>query len=225
MWRSLAWRGKPPEPRLSRYLRSVVMALALDALLLVDWLTGGRTAVALGLAFPVPWAGVVGIGVAACGLLILYLAMLARDRSKSAPNDADLSLFPTTAFEMAAFVPFSLINGCSWELQFRGYLLWFLQPRIGLLLAVLLAAAAYGVAHGYRNSRMFVGGLVSALIFTAAYAATRSLWWLMIVHSGLPLLGAFAVRAQRRALGDSSWGDDPLSGASRPPRLVPPHDA
>ncbi len=33
-----------------------------------------------------------------------------------------------------------------------------------------------------------MASLISALVFTLAYAVSGSLWWLMILHTGLPLL-------------------------------------
>jgi membrane protease YdiL (CAAX protease family) len=210
MWKSLTGRDKPPERKLSRYIRSIVMALALDGLLLLDWLLNGRSPAALGLAIPIPTTGVVGIALAVCILLTLTFVMRAQLRSTKAPNSVDLDILPTTATEFSAFVAFSFVVGCSWEVLFRGYLLWALQPHIGLVFSVLLAAAAYGVAHGFKNTRIFLGSVLSALIFTVAYAATGSLWWLMLVHCGLPLIGAFASRAQRRRSGVPSEVAGPL---------------
>jgi membrane protease YdiL (CAAX protease family) len=152
------------------------------------------------LAIPLRTAGVIGIGLAVCILGGLSIAMWLRLRSAKAPITGASDVLPATPAEFAVFIAFSLIVGVSWELLFRGYLLWSLQPHIGLIPSVLLAAGAYGVAHGFKSPRAFAGSLLSALIFTAAYAATRSLWWLMIIHSGLPLLGAFASHAQRRAV-------------------------
>ena len=81
-----------------------------------------------------------------------------------------------------------VVVGFAWELLYRGYLLWVLAPRLGIPLAVLLAAAAYGAAHGYKTPKQFAGSLASALVFTLADVVSHSLWWLMLVHAGLPVL-------------------------------------
>jgi membrane protease YdiL (CAAX protease family) len=80
------------------------------------------------------------------------------------------------------------VAGVAWEVLFRGYLLWALTPRVGIVGAVFVASVAYGVAHGYKSPRQFTSSLVSALLFTIAYALTHSLWWLMLIHGGLPVM-------------------------------------
>ncbi len=67
--------------------------------------------------------------------------------------------------------------------------------------SVLLPALAYGVAHGYRGRTRFIGSIVSALLFTLGFVLTRSLWWLILIHIGLPLFGAFAQQRLSRAAG------------------------
>jgi membrane protease YdiL (CAAX protease family) len=198
LWNSLAKRGAPPDLRLRRYIRSIILALGLDGLLIVDWLTNGRGAAALGLGVPVDLPGMIGIGLAIGVLVVLTLVSRRQLRSGKTPDQEALALFPTTRTELVLFIALSLVVGCSWEILFRGYLLWVLRPHIGLVAGVFVAAGAYGIAHGFKTVRTFAASLVSALIFTVAYSATGSLWWLMIVHSGLPLLALLAVTAQRR---------------------------
>lgn len=99
-------------------------------------------------------------------------------------TDRDLRLFLITAVA---------ISSC-WELLYRAYLLWLLEPSFGVIVAVLASALAYGSAHGWHGARAFAGSLVAALAFTVAYAFTRSLWWLMLVHAGLPVIAALLMR-------------------------------
>ena len=82
----------------------------------------------------------------------------------------------------------TLVISVAWEVLYRGYLMWMLAPRIRAMFALIVAAAAYGVAHGYQNPKLFAGSLISALIFTTAYAVSHSLWWLVLIHAGLPML-------------------------------------
>jgi hypothetical protein len=39
-----------------------------------------------------------------------------------------------------------------------------------------------------------IGSIVSAFLFGIAYASTRSLWWLIVLHAGFPMLSVPAVR-------------------------------
>lgn len=51
-----------------------------------------------------------------------------------------------------------------------------------------------------RQDRKAVSGEYRvAFAFTIGYAVTSSLWWLMLLHTGLMMLGAIASRASRRA--------------------------
>jgi membrane protease YdiL (CAAX protease family) len=127
-------------------------------------------------------------------LVVLGVTMILRPRREPLidGDDPGKDIMPQTPSEAILFVVFALVVGCSWEILYRGYLLWLFPARVGLPVSILIAAAAYGLAHGFRSSKMLVGSLISALIFTAAFAVTRSLWWLMLVHCGLPLIGAAA---------------------------------
>lgn len=77
----------------------------------------------------------------------------------------------------------------------------YLHPITGLSGAVVIAALAYGAAHGFKTAKQFVASIVSALAFTVGYAMTSNLWWLMLLHIGLMLLGALASRALTREAG------------------------
>jgi hypothetical protein len=61
----------------------------------------------------------------------------------------------------------------------------------------VVAATAYGGAHGFRDIRQFGGSVVSALAFTMGYALTHSLWWLILIHTALPLLAIGGMARQR----------------------------
>ncbi|HEX3365488.1 CPBP family intramembrane glutamic endopeptidase [Phenylobacterium sp.] len=185
LWRSLKRRGAPKASKLRNYLRTIVMALLLMVPVLAVWIYRGRSWAALGLGLPL--AGMIGLGIAVIGLAAMAPGMRRMKAADGRPPAA-LDLLPTTRTELAGFVIMSLLIGFSWEVLYRGYLLWALSPSLGTPLAVLVAAAAYGVAHGYKDVKQFAGSLVSALIFTLAYVATHSLWWLMVIHAGLPFL-------------------------------------
>jgi membrane protease YdiL (CAAX protease family) len=194
-WRTWREGGGHQVARMRRYVRSLAMAGVLSTAVVGEWFVLGRDWRSLGLGLPP--TGLVGLAAAAVILLGAGLAMRAASR-RSAPrrDEATLEMLPVTAAETRMFVLFSVGIGFGWELLYRGYLLWALSPRVGLAGAVLLSAGAYGVAHGYRGAKPFVGSLISAFVFTVAYALTHSIWWLAAIHVGLPLL---ALNATRRA--------------------------
>jgi membrane protease YdiL (CAAX protease family) len=80
------------------------------------------------------------------------------------------------------------------QLLYRGFLMLVLTPG-----AVILAALAYGAGHGYKSRGQFAGSIVSAFLFTIGYVLTGSLWWLMLLHMGLPLFGLISSSRARKA--------------------------
>ena len=214
LWRSLGTRGRPPEPKVRRYTRSIVIAAVLDGLLALQWASAGRSLRELGLEAPISVAGLVGLGLAVCVLGLMIANMVARPSpTASSGEDPAADMLPETRAEVAIFVIFSLVVGSSWEALYRGFLIWALPPHLGLIVSIAVAAGAYGAAHGFKNAKMFVGSLVSALVFTVAFAVTRSLWWLILIHCGLPLIGALTFHGRRRA---SAPAISPIKSRAQP---------
>ena len=197
LWRTYRAKDCPPEARLARYWRAIALAAGLTLILAVDWLLARRSVGLLGLSFPPPLAGWIGLLIAAVVLAALLVSM--RRPRKAGNPDAErdaLALLPQTTNEQRVFILFSLVVGFGWEVLFRGFLLWFLTPLVGTVGAVVIAATAYGLAHGYKSPRQLIGSLIAALLFTVGYVLTVSLWWLIVIHTALPLLGAAAARRQ-----------------------------
>ena len=112
---------------------------------------------------------------------------------------ASSSIWPRNPAEAFAFAVSMLIVTGGWEMLYRGFLLLVLTPVIGLPLAIAASALAYGIGHGYTNPKQLAGSIVSAFLFTIAFAWTQSLWWLVLLHVFIPLSTIPAVmRAQRR---------------------------
>jgi membrane protease YdiL (CAAX protease family) len=202
LWRSLTGKKRPPDARTARYRRGIAIAAALLAMLAAAWIPQGRSAAALGLELPLSRAGLIGLAIAAVLLLGLFISMrLAKRRAETAPDSAEAAILPETPAEWRLFVVSMLIVTPALELLYRGYLVWAIEPRFGTVLAVLLPATAYGAAHGYHGWRRFAGSLVSALLFTLGFVLTRSLWWLVLIHAGLPTVVALAQRRLSRTPG------------------------
>jgi membrane protease YdiL (CAAX protease family) len=197
--RSLYGRNRPPASKLGRYASSIAMAFGLLALLAADWRAGSRHLAALGFDFPLSMGGLIGLGLAACLLAGFTLSLPAQMKSTKGKIKEAQALTPTTRSEFIVFSIFCIVAGCAWEVLYRGYLLWALPPKIGLIGGIVVAAAAYGAAHGYKNLRQFAGSLISAFLFVIAYALTKSLWWLILLHCSLPMLSVVAISARNDA--------------------------
>jgi membrane protease YdiL (CAAX protease family) len=144
----------------------------------------------------VPEGGLVGLGIAVALFVALAIVEAVAKYKRAGRNDAKArqrlegnELLPRNRQELILFLGFGLLAGCGWELLYRGFLIWFLVPRIGMVGATCVAALAYGAAHGYKTRGQFAGSMISAFAFTIAFVLSGSLWWLMLIHTMVALVG------------------------------------
>lgn len=198
------WRSRDKHSssgsKATRYLTTIGIAVGLLVLLAIDWIVMGREITTLGLGVPVTTAAHIGIGITAVALLVLGVAV--RRKPKPLKEDvasAQQELLPETPTEVRIFFLFAVVIGFAWEVLYRGFLLFYLTPHIGLAGAVCVASITYGAAHGYKTLIQFIGSIVAAFAFTIGYAITANLWWLVILHTALPLLSILAMKAKPSA--------------------------
>lgn len=198
LWRSLS--KQPPRPQHRRYRATIFEALALLAMLFAVAQINDITPTALGLGFTLGRAGWIGfaIAVALIGGLAL-VTMLAKPDAGKAEAHRESGMLPESPRELRLFLLMTPLIGFAWEALYRGYLLWWLAPLIGVPASVLLASLAYGFAHGWTGARQSFGSFASALLFTLGYVLTGNLWWLVVIHIGLPLVGFLALYRARQA--------------------------
>ena len=199
IWKSVHRKEARPRTRSERYLSSIrQIAILLAVLLLACW-WHGHAAASLGLALP-------SSGLALWTLLIplillplmhfigkrqerkLDAAALAAHQDKIRKNDN----IPRTPAEMRLFVVLSFFMGGGWELLYRGFLIMVLSPWLGTWGAVLVSGMSYGCGHGYHGPKQMVASMGMALVLSVAYVLTGSLWWLIIIHIGMPWMGGAA---------------------------------
>ena len=182
------------ESRLTRYCRSIAIALTLAGALVFIWLVNARSFEALGFDVPISLVGMIGLAIACVVLGVLAAVSLnAPKRTDPGKPDMPVRMMPRNARERVAFVIFGLVLGIAWEMLYRGYLLWLLTPWAGIAFAVPVAAISYGLAHGYQDKKQIISSLVAAFAFTIAFALTHSLWWLILIHCALPLIGLLSM--------------------------------
>lgn len=195
LWRSM--NDSATSARASRYWKTIAeIAALLKALALISFL-GGPSMDSLGLDWPLSRAGFWGLAGALVVLAALWLASNMSSKSLTGDKRAELEAkamendaMPQTASELRMFFVTSLFVGVGWELLYRGFPLAVLIPHVGAPAAISAAALAYGLAHGYKSPGQLAGSIVAALMFTIAYYLTHSLWWLMLIHAGIGVIGA-----------------------------------
>ncbi|MDQ3144982.1 MAG: CPBP family intramembrane metalloprotease [Pseudomonadota bacterium] len=146
----------------------------------------------LGLGWPLPRAGQIGMAIALLLVGALSATVMLMKPGQSPREQTALAELPRGRRETALYLLFALAAGVGWEILYRDFLLWWLQPMIGLLGAIAAASVAYGLAHGWKSRAEGLGSIVSAFVFTVAFVETGSLWWLIAIHTALPLVALLA---------------------------------
>jgi membrane protease YdiL (CAAX protease family) len=193
-WRALrnSRSDKPARSRTRRYLATIgEIAGLLLGLALVAFLSGADAG-DFGLAWPPPRGGRVGLLIAALLITGLLATTLVMKPKRSPREDEAMGQLPQDRDETLAYLAFTSFAGFGWEILYRGFLLWWLTPLVGIAAAVVIASLAYGLAHGWKSRAHGLGSILSAFLFTIGYALTGSLWWLIAIHTALPLVGLIA---------------------------------
>jgi len=223
LWRSLRPKSnKPPRALMLRYWSMTWQGLLLLAVLWAGSWEAGYTLRDIGFDLPLSTAGVWGLCFAVLLIGGLWIAanVIERRKSPEARVESERKVldssfpWPRNGRETLAFVVSISIMTAAWEILYRGFVLLLLTPSTGLPLAIAISAFAYGIGHGYTNPKQLLASIFSAFVFTIAYAMTHSLWWLIVIHAGLPLASIPAMlRAQQRREVSSS---DASLGQVRP---------
>lgn len=193
-WLGARLTAQPLDQRrlLARYWSTMSRGWLIGALVILAWIIGDRSFRELGLDWPIGAPGLIGLGLATA-LTVVMIVNVARFNpapDKFGKLKAELDAFrlaPRNAAEFAAFVPVAITAGVWEELFYRGFLMWFLAPHFGVWGAIFISSALFGAGHAYQGVRGVFRTALAGAIFATAYAATYSLWWLMLLHAAVDL--------------------------------------
>jgi len=185
-----------PGARAGGYRVMIVGEWALVAFVAGRWLWLQRPRSMLWLIVPQGWRLIVAgaIVVATAWLLVAQIRSVATlDAEKRAALRPSLGsvafLLPHTAVEKHWFLGLSVTAGVCEEVLYRGFLVWAMQPWLGLWGAALVSVLAFGVAHAYQGS----GGLVRTTLVGAVLGGiallTGSILPGIVVHAMVDVLG------------------------------------
>jgi membrane protease YdiL (CAAX protease family) len=197
VWRAFVRQSQrdAAKARHALWLRGALLMWAASASVLWLWISTGVPLSSVGLDLPDGWRlwGPLAFVAAFVALQASSAVKLAR---LAAPNEkyrarlgGAAPICPRTAAELPAFFAVSLTAGFCEELVFRGFLIWVLQPLVGLWIAVALAALLFGLGHAYQGLAGVIRTALLGLVFTAVVLLTRSLWPAIVLHAAVDAMG------------------------------------
>ena len=197
-----------PSARRSFYRRLLVLEWGLALVVLVLWLAApGVSAGAVGLRWPQQWPGpITGLVVVLVLLFVLLSTRTLRSgalldaaepvrrpgegRHAEPPGHATLAVLPRTAGERRLFTVVGITAGVCEEWLYRGFFLAVVAALAGGLPAwalILVAAAAFGLAHAYQGRAGILSTGVLGGVMAALYLQTGSLLLPVLLHAIIDL--------------------------------------
>ncbi|MGH9529626.1 MAG: CPBP family intramembrane glutamic endopeptidase [Terriglobales bacterium] len=189
--------GAEPSKRalLRRYAITLVRGIAITVYVIALWRFTGRSFGLLGLSAPTDFSSQIGFILDI--VLVAFFAirhhrlgkLSAQQLAKLQKGFKNIRVVPRNSTEFSLFCAVAVIGSVWEELLFRGFLIWFFSPVVGLVGAVACSAIIFGLAHTYQGWRNIVGTALAGVVFAIGYVATRSLWWLIVAHAIMDILG------------------------------------
>jgi uncharacterized protein len=193
--------------RRSFYRRLLVLEWGLAVLASIVWLSApGVDAAAVGLRWPQSWPGPWTIALVV--LVVLFVLVSTRalrggalleappvrrpgeGRHSEPPGQAALALLPRTPAERRLFTVVGVTAGVCEEWLYRGFFLAVVAALLGgadTWLLVLVAAAAFGLAHAYQGRAGVLTTGVLGGVMAALYLQTGSLLLPVLLHALIDL--------------------------------------
>ena len=194
-------KSKSRDRLVGRYLQTMTRGWLIAGATLLAWQVSGRQFAEIGLAWPPGPGGAIGHVFAALGFVaLLYSATVGfrpgQDELARWRRALDaLRIAPRSIGELLVFIPVAVTAGVWEELFYRGFLMWFFEPIGGVVGAALISSLVFGAGHAYQGLQGVVRTTLVGFFFAVAYAATGSLWWLMILHAAVDVFaGVLAFR-------------------------------
>jgi len=175
---------------------SIIMAWEWLAAVFVAgrWWVLGRPWTALWLGPPRGWRLLAGILAVLAGAALWLsqtraLARLGAERRAALRQRSGhlFALVPHTTAEYRWFFGLSVTAGICEELLFRGFLVWLLQPSIGLGWAAAVSVIVFGAAHAYQGKAV-VRPTLGGVALQGIALLTRSILPGILVHAMLDVM-------------------------------------
>ena len=173
----------------------------LATVVLVNWISWGRNATALGLTDSISVSPLIGL--AAIGFVAVYVLDMVRELRTASGRQQNreelaskIGFLPVNGYEFLHFMSVAITAGICEEIIFRAYLIRYFEFHLSSAdpsrtLAVVLTAVIFGLIHLYQGWQAVIKicGLSIALGFLFLY--TDSLWINILIHILIDLIGGF----------------------------------
>ena len=219
LWPSFLRRSESEPARARVWLWSTWIALlwTLVAGGAALWTLDGRSWTALKFVAPHGWGilGMIGLLLAVAIFYARRVAAIGRARRSNKrikfPKDVARRA-PHTRAELAWWMALSASAGFCEEVIFRGYLIWVLQPILGLWLAAAASLIVFALAHAYQGAKgvglVGVVGLLFTLIVLVFGSLVPAIAAHILADAGEGFVAWLALRGV-------PVGNDGMSGLSK----------
>lgn len=179
--------------RIREYWKTIGLQWGLVALLALLWWASDRSFDA-----SLPAGRLRYYGVAVTTVVLLVLAMQWRSIQRMTPEQREplrqqlasvSDLLPRTARGHGVFQRLALTAGICEEVLFRGFLLWYLTPVLGVVGAVVAGAVVFGLGHAYQGKAGVMKTGIVGLLAGVFATLGGTLLWPIILHAAIDLQG------------------------------------
>lgn len=126
---------------------------------------------------------------------VTYMLLTRRDLLNVVGDKAD-AMEILAGIELSGVLPVAVYVGIHEEILFRGFLLSRLWAGLaadrvpaGRVAAVVIAAAAFGVLHGYQGTLGMIQTFTLGIVFCVISLFRRGIWACMVAHIGIDTFG------------------------------------
>jgi len=218
--------GEPA--KINGYVQTVARWLGFAAILALLWAVQGRDWAELGFRTTSPFRHLLGVvlGCALLALIVWQWRSLLRDEEALAglfDGAGQLAAFmPRTGRELKWFYGVSINAGLTEEMIWRGFLLAYLEPIVGIVIASVLSVAAFTFGHIYQGAAQLPAIAFLSSVFVALYLVSGSLLCPIVFHALVDVVqGRYIQRAIHTRENPRKTPDSRLNVRSREPAENP----
>ena len=172
--------------------RTSLVACLLLGLLGAAWVSNGRGFSDLGLGVPGK-RGLVSLAIIALVPIVLAGAAKTKPSETAEIDLEDHVLLSSSKEEFLQKIPFLIFISAAWEIIYRGALMFYFTPYLGVIMSMVAAASFYTFVHRAKSSKEYIETFLMAIFFLGLFVVSDSLWGPIALHCMVPMIGGYAV--------------------------------